>query len=189
MRTVILTSGLPGSGKSTLISRLEKEYGKPAYVCSADDYWYADRDKTPENYLFDLNRLHVAHKECKDKFLAALYDKESLIVVDNTNIREKEYKFYFKAAISNNYNVIFHRIINCSVEESFQNNIHKVPREAIQRMLNDFSPIPEKIDGTLTDVVLHDFYELRGFKNGNPNQKTEEDSQRSRNGSEFLEAE
>lgn len=164
MRQVIILRAAAGAGKSTLISRLEKEYGKPAYICSVDDYWYADRDKTPENYLFDLNRIHIAHKECKDKFLAALGDKESLIVIDNTNIREKEYKFYFKAAISNGYNVVFHTITNCSVDELVNSNVHKVPREAIQRMLNDFLPTPKEIDGVLTDEVVYDFYELRGIK-------------------------
>lgn len=183
MRTLLLLQGVPGSGKSTLISRLEKEYDKPAYICSADDYWYGDREKTPENYWFDLNRLHVAHKECKDKFLAALYDKEPLIVVDNTNIRLKEYKFYFKAAISNGYNVTFHRIQNCSVEESLKNNIHKVPREAIERMLSYFIPTPKEIDGVLTDEVIYDFYELRGL-NGKPNQENKEDIQTTTNSSE-----
>jgi len=186
MRQVLILRSASGSGKSTLVSRLEKEYGKPAYVCSADDYWYADRDKTPENYLFDLNRLHIAHKECKDKFLAALNDKEPLIVVDNTNIRYKEYKFYFKAAISNGYNVTFHTITNGSVEELVKSNVHKVPAEAIQRMLNDFLPTPKEIDGILTDEVVYDFHELRGL-NGQSNQETKENIKRSGNGSELFE--
>ncbi len=174
MKTVIILRAPAGGGKSTLVSKLEKEYGKPAYICSADDYWYADREKTPENYLFDLSRIHVAHKECKDKFLAAINDKEPFIVVDNTNIQQKEYKFYFKAGISNGYNVVFHTITNCSVEDCFKSNVHKVPLEAIQRMLDNFLPTTKEIDGILTDEVVYDFYELRGLQNGNSNQETKE---------------
>ncbi len=171
-----ILKAIPGAGKSTLISRIEKEYGKPAYVCSADDYWYFGKEKIPENYLFDIKKAHIAHQVCREKFLAALSDKEPHIVIDNTNINPKDYNYYFTNGIKNGYNVVFHTIVNCSVEESVKNNVHKVPRFVIGNMLKNFKPTPKEIDGVLTDEVVYDFYELRGIKNGNTNKETKENS-------------
>lgn len=186
MNNLLIMRGLPGSSKSTLTIHLEKEYDKPACVCSADDYWFFGKEKIPENYIFDLNKLHIAHKTCKEKFIAAINDKEPLIIVDNTNIRLKEYKFYFTTGIELGYDITFHTIINCSVEDSLQSNIHKVPREAIERMLAAFLPTPKEIDGHFTDEVIYDFYELRGLKNGKSNKETKTNREESPNGSEFL---
>lgn len=164
MNTVIILRAPSGSGKTTLVSKLEKDYGKPAYVCSADHYWYNGKEEIIENYNFDITKLHVAHNYCKQKFESALKDNEPFIVVDNTNITLKEYKFYFQKANEFKYNVVFHTIINGSVEESLKSNVHRVPREALVRMYNTFMPTPKEIDGILTDEIIHDFYELRGIK-------------------------
>lgn len=163
MQVLILRS-LPGGGKSTLISTLEKQYGYTAVICSADHFFYHGKEHTPENYQFDYNDLHLAHKICKSKFSEAINNVEPLIVVDNTNIRLREYKFYFLTAIENGYDVDIHTIKNCSMQQSYKNNVHKVPMEAIERMYNAFQDAPAEIDEHPVNEIKYDFHELRKVK-------------------------
>src|SRR5690606_8562446 len=137
MRQVLILRALPGSGKTSLIPYLEEQYGHPACVCSADHFHYHGKEHTPENYAFDVNNANLSHKSCKRKFTEAIESNEPLIIVDNTNIKEKDYKWYYLTARENNYNVCFHTIKGCNVEQSFKNNVHKVPRAVIENMYNN----------------------------------------------------
>lgn len=157
----LILRGCTGSGKSTLVSKLEKEYDKSAYVCSADDFHYFGKDQITENYKFDANNLHAAHKECQNKFLDALKTKAHLIIVDNTNIKFRDYKFYYLTAREHLYNVTFHTILPGTVEQHFKSNVHNVPREAIEKMIAGLQPVPKEINGELTDEIFYDFNELR----------------------------
>jgi predicted kinase len=162
--TIILMRGACGSGKSTLISRLEKEYNKKAYICSADDYHYFGKEQILENYKFDLNNLHIAHKQCKEKFTEGLNNNEPLIVIDNTNIKERDYKFYYLTGREHLYNVIFHTILPGTVEQHFKSNVHNVPRAAIEQMIANLKPVPAEIKGEKTKEIFYDFNELRKNK-------------------------
>lgn len=89
MKTVILLRGVSGSGKSTLADILTTKVGWVS-VC-ADDYF------TDENgvYNFDASLLGKAHRECKHKFMLALFDSNVQgIVVANTNTKEADFSFY-----------------------------------------------------------------------------------------------
>jgi hypothetical protein len=160
MNQVVILRSLPGGGKTSLIPFIEKEYGVPAFICSADHFHYFGKEHTPENYNFSLENLSIAHKTCKNKFLEALNYNEPLVIVDNTNIKFDEYNWYFQEAIRKNYNVIFYTI-KCSVEESFNSNVHKVPLEVIQRMKETFLDTPKEIDGVSVDEKVYSFQELR----------------------------
>ncbi|KAL6062134.1 DNA repair exonuclease SbcCD D subunit [Balamuthia mandrillaris] len=122
-RMVIILRGLPGSGKSSIVSALkqklspssqeDEESGKQAIaICSADEYWqrgggrYNKRElkrldmSQQEIYLhcFDANRLEEAHSYCRDSFELALSNETPLIIVDNVNASRKDYKFYIERA-------------------------------------------------------------------------------------------
>jgi uridine kinase len=89
MKTVILLRGVSGSGKSTLAEILTTKAGWVS-VC-ADDYF------TDENgvYNFNASWLDDAHRECKHKFMVALFDSNVQgIVVANTNTKEADFSFY-----------------------------------------------------------------------------------------------
>lgn len=161
---VAVLRGCSGSGKSTLITYLEKFYGKPSYVCSADDFHYFGKENIPENYKFSPDNLHLAHKQCKERFVDGLDYNEPLIIIDNTNIKERDYKFYYLIAREHLYNVTFHTILPGTVEQHFNSNVHNVPRAAIELMISNLKPVPSEINGELTDEVFYDFNELRKNK-------------------------
>lgn len=161
MNKCIIIRGVPGSGKTTLISQLEKEYNKKAYICSADDYHYFGAAKIKENYKFDISNIGSAHKQCQDKFTNGLISNESFIVVDNTNIKEKDYKWYYLLAKQYNYNVIFHTILPGTIEQHFENNVHNVPKNVIENMIIGLKPVPKEINNESTIEIFYDFNEIR----------------------------
>jgi hypothetical protein len=91
--TIVLLRSASGAGKSTLAEIFNTKVGWLT-VC-ADDY-FTDADG---NYNFDATKLGIAHKECQEKFMEALYDPTvEGIVVANTNTKERDFAFYEKAA-------------------------------------------------------------------------------------------
>jgi len=158
---VVVLRSCSGGGKTSLIPYIEQLYGKPGYICSADDYHYFGAEKIKENYKFDINNLHAAHKQCKTRFIEGLDSNEPLIIVDNTNIKERDYKFYYLTAREHLYNVTFHTILPGSVEQHFKSNVHNVPRATIELMIAGLKPVPKEINGELTDEIFYDFNKLR----------------------------
>lgn len=159
----IILKGAPGGGKSTLIKTLSANEPNHA-ICSADDFHYFGLPKTPENYKFDFNNQHMAHKTCKEKFVESLDNNVPLIFVDNTNIKSRDYKFYFLTAIEYGYEVEFHTITGGNVEQHFKSNVHNVPRDVIQNMLDNLHPVPEFIKEYKTKEIFYNFNELRKSK-------------------------
>ena len=67
-KIMFINRGLPGSGKSTLSSRIRSVY-KSAIICSADDYF------TDENgiYNFDINKRPLAHEISQKKAIKSCW--------------------------------------------------------------------------------------------------------------------
>ena len=146
--------GIPGSGKSTLARTIEdlarRDYGfNMTLICSADDF----RIKNGK-YFYDPKETGKVHKNCQLKFKQALAaakvsmqvnpkDNKSLIIVDNTNVNLKDFKFYIDLAKSDEYHAQI-MIVRPShknalnVDYCYKNNVHNVPRETIQKFLDDF---------------------------------------------------
>ncbi len=61
-KIMFINRGLPGSGKSTLSSRINSVY-ETAVICSADDFFM---DKNG-NYNFDINKRPLAHEMAQKK--------------------------------------------------------------------------------------------------------------------------
>jgi predicted kinase len=122
--SVIILSGLPGSGKST--------FGKRKYPhalkFSADDAF-----ETPEGYKFDPSRISEAHAACLRGFLAALQAKASLIVVDNTNTSAVEIAPYAALALAFGATVEI-VTVRCSAEDALRYNTHGVGEKTIMYM-------------------------------------------------------
>ena len=130
-KEVVIMRGLPGSGKSTFV----EENFEDAYVCSADKFFIDNKG----NYNFDVRRLSEAHQWCMEEFIDALFEKEELVVVDNTNMCNWEYTNYEVLAEHLGYNV---RIIvmaaglhdETTVTTLAKRNSHGVDAETIERM-------------------------------------------------------
>lgn len=125
MSKVILMSGVPGSGKSTLVRELYRD----AKVCSADHH-FTDSDGA---YHFNPCLLGEAHAACMKRFIDGLEDGVDTIVVDNTNTTELELAPYVQVAAA--YGVKAHIVtVLCDPEVAAARNTHGVPVNAVKAM-------------------------------------------------------
>lgn len=152
-RTVVIVRGWPGCGKSTLAYTLATQYVdaakyfKPYAIVSADNYFMLDGE-----YKFDRSKISLAHAECRDAFSHALRKNVPLVIVDNTNIKRKDYDWYVQVAVNECYEVyqcLAPGVVeDLSPEECFKRNVHNVPLETIARMKKEF-----EIDNRLEHFV------------------------------------
>jgi len=153
---VIIMRSISGFGKSTFVRQilpeLLKQEPRRSYiaVCSSDKYFI----KPDGVYRFVREKLGLAHKASRNSFQEYLNDDGAwgvrsgvlgmrrAVVVDNTNTRVKEIRPYYEMA--ENYpnvdKVTIYEIQpldgdwDRAVDIGVQNNVHGVPREAIERM-------------------------------------------------------
>ena len=153
---VIIMRAIPGFGKSTFVRRIlpellwESQVRHWIAVCSSDKYFI----KPDGVYRFVREKLGLAHKASRNSFQEYLKDDGACgvrsgilgmrraVVVDNTNTRVKEIRPYYEMA--ENYpnvdKVTIYEIQpldgdwDRAVDIGVQNNVHGVPREAIERM-------------------------------------------------------
>lgn len=122
---IIIMSGTSGSGKNTYI---QKHYPTAAVV-SADDFF-----EKSGVYVFDYNKLSEAHGECFLIFLTLLFNKNELIVVNNTNTSVIEMAPYVAAANAFKASLELITLIKDPVLCA-ERNVHGVPLKSIQNML------------------------------------------------------
>lgn len=135
LNTVVLMRGVSGSGKSTLARDLAiLTLSKDSVIVSADENFMSVDGK----YLWSVEGLKHAHALCKLQALEAMKRGIRLIIVDNTNLSEKERGPYEDLASDNTYNTTIMDVDTpwCrDAEECFKKNTHGVPLETIQRQL------------------------------------------------------
>lgn len=125
MKTVIIMSGVSGSGKSTYV----KHNFKGSTVCSADDFFMRNG-----KYSFDPNKLDEAHGFCLRKYARALALDEQRIVVDNTNLTAEEIAPYYAMARAYGYEV---ELVTLWVHaKTAERNVHGVPAKSLERMVS-----------------------------------------------------
>ena len=135
--TVIIYRGLPGSGKSTSITKKHPN----ASVCSADHHFYGDDGE----YNFKPWELPMAHQECYYNFVNLLFAEEELVIVDNTNMCRWEYMNYALLAQKMEYKV---KIVcmsaglhdDTSIETLVKRNKHGVDADTIGKMKARYEP-------------------------------------------------
>lgn len=123
-KTVIILSGVSGSGKSTYAEHLKSLDKEGTVICCADDYHMVDG-----KYQFDYKKLKAAHEQCFDKFVKAL-DSPFIgnVIVANTNTSEKEYEKYKEHAEF--FGATCFRIIVDNIHNN--KNIHNVPKGVLE---------------------------------------------------------
>ncbi|MCK9429180.1 MAG: hypothetical protein M0R17_04190 [Candidatus Omnitrophica bacterium] len=90
----ILLRSYPGGGKSYIAAKYAKE--NDAVICSADDFWIKDG-----KYVFELDKLKIAHRVCFEKFKKAIADGKN-VVIDNTNLNFEDCKKYLDYVVIHN---------------------------------------------------------------------------------------
>jgi predicted kinase len=127
-KTLIVMRSASGAGKSSFVELL-KESNPSAISCSADKF-FIDKDGS---YNFDVTKLGQAHKSCQLQFDAALIDEKiNLIILDNTNTKPSDWKYYEDKAREAGLRVVFVVLEN----RHGGVNVHNVPDEVLERQAN-----------------------------------------------------
>lgn len=131
-KQVVAMRGPSGCGKSTLAKKLAQEAldrGELPLICSADDFFVG-----PDGvYKFDINTLDLAHRACIRKFLQALQDGMSPVIVDNTNINLEDLAPYVAVGQSLGYSVEILQV-DTPLEIARGRNVHGASDAIVESM-------------------------------------------------------
>jgi len=145
---VCIMRGPPGLGKTTAIEKLFDAcpVDWDLVTVSADFYWHLRNGKWG-TYEFDSKKLGEAHAFCRGMFYSEVVvphaGLEKGIFVDNTNIKLKDFQWYIDIAEYFGYDV-YQWIPNYlkDAHKLHERNVHNVPLETIQRMLDQIEESP-----------------------------------------------
>ncbi|XP_063867241.1 2',3'-cyclic-nucleotide 3'-phosphodiesterase-like isoform X2 [Scylla paramamosain] len=135
---MFIMKGLPGSGK-TFIGEVIQEVYKDTCVCSADHYFMQDGV-----YEFDREKLKEAHEYCQQQAASAAEQSIHVIVIDNTNLKHWEMKFYLNLARTHLYiPVVVEPQTTWAVHpaELAVKNIHNIPEEILSDKIKAYQPV------------------------------------------------
>lgn len=141
--------GLPGAGKSTSVNNQINSYkndGLSYKICSTDAFFIKNG-----KYEFNPKELGKNHKLNQELAHNAMKEGINIVIIDNTNIRKRDYKEYINLAKEFNYKVVPIIIGQPSLNENnepywddefiklcAERNAHGVPFATINRMAQEF---------------------------------------------------
>lgn len=134
MGNVIVLSAVSGTGKSTYAQQLAQKHWGSVRIVSTDDFYM----RTGQ-YVYDASKISEAHAWCFRKFLEALNDQVGLIIVDNTNLSQREIAPYMLGASALGYEAEIVTLRSRNPEIGLR-NLHGVPlaeqKNQLKRMEN-----------------------------------------------------
>ena len=133
-RTVFIMRGVPGSGKSTVALGIARSLSSYA-IHSTDDLCMVDGE-----YKFDIELAGERHEQNYQNFLVSLQKGLPYVIVDNTNVKVKQYAPYVEAAQAADYAVVFVELHHPDLDVAVERNTHGVPREIINQMMLEWEP-------------------------------------------------
>lgn len=132
IKQLIVLRGLPGSGKSTFANfyknNLHPELS--SIICSADSFLYENNE-----YIWTKERVIKAHEKCFQLAEESMINNINIIILDNTNIKSSDYKYYRKIARKYNYEYVSLIIENIHNTKS----IHNVNKETLNNQRKNFT--------------------------------------------------
>jgi len=126
--TVVIMSGLPGSGKSYYSLYLMRN--NLDSICVSSDYYMIDSNG---NYKFNPTMLGECHGKCFRSYIRNINEVIDTIIVDNCGSKLHNVSPYILAAQAYDYD---HLIVCCnaSVETCLARKTHNVPEHTIRNM-------------------------------------------------------
>ena len=128
--TLYILRGLPGSGKSTMALKIG------GLVFSTDDFFIKDG-----KYKCDPSLYPEAHGWNIKRTKEALENKNSKVIVDNTNTCAWEIRPYVEYGIKNNYTIVLvepDSPYSWDSKKLAEVNTHRIPEHKIQEMCNKY---------------------------------------------------
>ncbi len=134
---VVIARGVPGAGKTSTLLKLLGALASIgiAIIHSTDDYFYVDGQ-----YRFDPTRLAQYHNLNFQAFCQSLSEGIPIVVCDNTNVQEWQYRRYVEAAQEAGYRVVFLVMPHPDPVVAAKRNKHNVPLRVIEEMIKKWEP-------------------------------------------------
>lgn len=127
MKKCVIMRGIPGSGKSTRSRELAGEAG---VIHSTDEYFMKDGE-----HCWDPTRLGRNHMLNYQAFMKSVLAGVTPVIVDNTNIRRRDFYQYETFATMHGYEVELVEVPMIDAKIAAARNSHGVPQKAIERMI------------------------------------------------------
>lgn len=133
---VIIMSGIPGSGKSTIAEKLVEQHSGQSAIHTTDSYFIENGE-----YQFDKTKLHINHKKNQHAFEQSLKRKTPLVICDNTNLQQKHIGEYEALAFKYGYQVEVIKVglfrDNAFIQMCAERNSHQVDLDTIKSMVGN----------------------------------------------------
>jgi len=143
-KTLLILIGPPGSGKSTLAKSYQEaqaRQGIEVSIHSTDDQFMKDG-----KYCFDRNKLGAYHT---NNLIMACKDMDHgvpIVIIDNTNVKARDYKGYVIAAKERGYTVELKKmdtdLDTCIARNAARTPDRKVPEDIVRRMWESVNALP-----------------------------------------------
>ena len=133
----LVLRAIPGSGKSYVTKQLKETLGNKYSVVSvsADDYFV---DPATGVYKFDIEKIGNAHGHSRYCFDKAQETKTNVVIVDNTNLKSRDWKYYKNVSVEKGYAVYVLNVV-CDAQVAFKRQTHGVPASTHEAMANLFN--------------------------------------------------
>ena len=139
MKKLIVMRAAPGSGKSFEAEKLKTEALTNGLTCSirsTDAQFYIG-----EKYIFDRTKLGMYHNRNLQYAIDDMKAGINIIIIDNTNIKPRDYKGYVAQAVIFGYDVEEKKLDTplelCLERNEKRSPDRKVPADVVERMWND----------------------------------------------------
>lgn len=152
MRTLILLSAIPGSGKSTYAKHYAATHPN-TYIVSSDEVRkriagsLAKFDKEPEvweTFLSDINSYAEKYEEVT-------------VIADATNLQNKYRRYYCEATPAFDRHVLVYFDIPfevCLVQNKMREGDRVVPEKAMLKLKEEFEPVSEEVKALYDEYIV-----------------------------------
>ena len=129
MKKMVIMRGVPGSGKTHRANEIHEAAlrdGLTAEIYSTDNYFMVNGV-----YRYDAAKIGLYHSLNQQAVSDAIREGIDVIIVDNTNVKSKDFLYYLEAGVLNDLEVAFEEPTPVFASR----NNHGVDETVIARML------------------------------------------------------